>query len=272
MLNYYLQEISYQGVSVLEIENSFREIARMLNDECKLDKFYKNSDFLYTLIKKRTTIYDILYGYHSRFDKDLLYRVVPNILGRFQESYGPYRTINEFEDAINKGEGYFFLGAKFKNKKVYEIEKYEDYFSEREKILLNNISSKNCTTFIPLLLKNVFLTQDGYNMFAMITRKKQVCEILMNLDEYVVDCMSAHNFSVDEVRRFGLDISDESESVHKNPKYSAMRSFYINNQLKNQLCFFHIKIGGIRIYVYPDNTNKKIYIPYIGNHLPTQLY
>lgn len=272
MLNYYLQEISYQGVSVLEIENSFREIAKMLNDECKLDKFYKNSDFLYTLIKKRTTIYDILYGYHSRFDKDLLYRVVPNILGRFQESYGPYRTINEFEDAINKREAHFFLGAKFRNKKEFEIETYEDYSSIRRKTLINNISSQNSTIFLPILLKNVWLTHNGYEMFSTIPQKKQVCETLVNLDKYVSKCMCDRNFNLDDIRGFGINISDESESVHNNPKYSSLRSFYINEQLNNRLCFFHIKIGSIRIYVYPDNLNKKIYIPYIGNHLPTQLY
>lgn len=272
MLNYYLQEISYQGVTQKEIENSFREISKILNDECSLDKFYRNSDFLCTSINKRTTIYDILYGENSHFDKDLLYRVVPYIRRRFQESYGPYQTIREFKEAINKCETHFFLGAKFRNKKEYEIETYEDYSSNRRKTLINNISSKNCTIFLPLLLKNVRLTPNGYAMFSTISRKKQVCETFVSLDKYVSQCMYDRNFNLDDIRDFGINISDESESVHKNPKYSALRSFYINKQLNSQLCFFHIKIGDIRIYVYPDNINKNIYIPYIGSHLPTQLF
>lgn len=272
MLNYYLQEISYQEVTQTEIEDSFREVAKILDEECQVDKFYINSGFWCISINKRTTIYDILYGEHSHFDKDLLYRVVPYIRRRFQESYGPYHTMKEFEEAINKREAHFFLGAKFRNKKEFEIETYEDYSSIRRKTLINNISSRNCTIFLPILLKNVWLTHNGYEMFSTIPQKKQVCETLVNLDKYVSKCMCDRNFNLDDIRGFGVNISDESESVHNNPKYSALRSFYINEQLNNRLCFFHIKIGSIRIYVYPDNLNKKIYIPYIGNHLPTQLY
>ena len=272
MLNYYLQETSYQGVTQLEVEDGFREIAKIVGNECKLDRFYKNSDFLYASIDKRTTIYDMLYGENSCFNKDLLFKVVPYLMRHFKESYGPYLSIAEFRDAVNKEEEHFFLGAKFKNKREYEIETYEDYLLIREEVLRKNVSARNCTTYLPLLLKNIELTSEGYEMFSTVSRKQLICEQLMALDKYVSERMRNNNFSINDARGYGLNISDESESVHNNPKLSLMRSFYINNTLKSQFCFFHVKVGSIRIYVYPDNVNKKIYVPYIGGHLPTQLY
>ena len=272
MLNYYLQETSYQGVTQLEVEDSFREIAKIVGNECKLDRFYKNSNYLYAFIDKRTTLYDMLYGEKSRFNKELLFRVVPYLLRHFKESYGPYQSIVEFKEAINKEEAYFFLGAKFKNKREYEIETCEDYLLIREEVLRKNVSARNSTTYLPLLLKNVELTSEGYEMFSTVSRKQQICEQLMALDKYVSERMRNNNFSINDARVFGLNISDESESVHNNPKLSSMRSFYINNTLNSQFCFFHVKVGTIRIYIYPDNVNKRIYVPYIGNHLPTQLY
>ena len=272
MLNYYLQETSYQGVTQLEVEDSFREMAKIVANECILDKYYKNSDFLYASINRRTTIYDMLYGENSRFDKELLFKVVPYLLRHFQESYGPYQSITEFKDAINKTEEHFFIGAKFRSKREYEIETCEDYLSIRKEILRNNVSARNCTTYLPLLLKNVELTSNGYEMFSTVSRKQQICEQLMALDKYATEQMCNSNFNINDARLYGLNISDESESVHNNPKLSSMRSFYINKTLNSQYCFFHVKVGNTRIYVYPDNVNKKIYVPYIGNHLPTQLY
>lgn len=66
--------------------------------------------------------------------------------------------------------------------------------------------------------------------------------------------------------------SDESDSVYNDPKLRAFRESNIPNNGK-QFWPLHIKKGGnLRIHFWPDNKNRKIYITYIGRHLPTKKY
>jgi hypothetical protein len=79
------------------------------------------------------------------------------------------------------------------------------------------------------------------------------------------------NYSHQNLRNKGLDVSGESETVRNNPEMRSKREFYLPNAEKK---FFenHIKLNGIRIHFYPNTNNKKIYIGYIGKHLPTKKF
>jgi hypothetical protein len=70
----------------------------------------------------------------------------------------------------------------------------------------------------------------------------------------------------------GLNVSRESDSVRYNPKMRSKREFYLSNGRKE---FFeeHVKLNNsIRIHFYPNASDKKIYIGYIGKHLPTKKF
>jgi len=72
------------------------------------------------------------------------------------------------------------------------------------------------------------------------------------------------------LRDKGLNVSGESQSVANNPEMRSEREFYLPNGKKE---FFenHIKLGnGIRIHFYQNADDKKIYVGYIGKHLPTK--
>jgi hypothetical protein len=65
-------------------------------------------------------------------------------------------------------------------------------------------------------------------------------------------------------------VSGESKNVKNNPKLKKERIFFLPNGTKQ---FFekHIKLsGGFRLHFYPDETQKKIYIGYVGPHLPNK--
>lgn len=272
MLNHYLQERAYKGTSIKEVENSFREISKIIDDSYPEEFFCMNSSFMMARINKRNTLSNLLYGEKSQFDKDLLYRVVPSVLAHFNTSYGPYSTIGDFKKAVQIGKEHYFLGARFKNKLDHEIETHAEYLQKRTDCLKDSLTSRNCATILPKLISKVQLTQNGYEMLAKSSSVKSVCSELITLDKYATTVWHSGRFSIDEVRGMGIDISDESTSVHEKPKLKAYRLFRINEAIGSRYCFLHLKIGVIRVYIYPDDNERKIYVPYIGRHLPTQLY
>lgn len=61
-----------------------------------------------------------------------------------------------------------------------------------------------------------------------------------------------------------LRISPETDQTMN--KYKSQRMFSLPNG--NRECFeLHIKTGDLRFHFYPDNTNRKVFIAYIGTHL-----
>jgi len=99
------------------------------------------------------------------------------------------------------------------------------------------------------------------------TELKQVKNSLSVLDKFSENCEKLQN-----LRNLGLDISCESQTVANNPEMRSKREFYLPNGEKE---FFenHIKLSsGIRIHFYHNTDEKRIYIGYIGKHLPTKKF
>lgn len=64
------------------------------------------------------------------------------------------------------------------------------------------------------------------------------------------------------MEKVNLNISPESDSTLK--KFGAQRMFSIPG-IGKRLFSLHIKMGdGLRNYFFPDNSNRKVYIGYIG--------
>ncbi len=63
-----------------------------------------------------------------------------------------------------------------------------------------------------------------------------------------------------------LRVSGESDSTMR--FYSGQRRFKLPDG-RRELFEAHIKIGDLRFHFYPDNQEHKVYVGYIGPHLPT---
>ena len=272
-LNYYLQERAYTGATIAEVENSFREIAAMLEDRCNLDFFCMNSNFLSTKWHKKLQIYNLLYDEDSQIDNSIRNKVAPYVLRRIMQSYGPYSNIDNFRQDAGPKKGCYFLGAKFPAQQEYEIKKYTEYISKREKFLKENITPRVCEKYLSCLLRRVVLTKEGLENLIYAPYFKATVEDLITLEKYISENWNSGRFDLNSVRlHTSLDISDESDTVKNNPKKLLQRNFYITEKLGYKVCLIHIKIGEERVYIYPDNTERKIYIPYIGGHKSTKKY
>ena len=272
-LNYYLQERAYTGVTIAEVENSFREIAAMLDNQCNLDFFCMNSNFLSTKWNRKLQMFNLLYDENSKIDNSIRNIVAPYILKRITQSYGPYNNIDEFRKKANTKKGCYFIGAKFPAQQEYEIKKYAEYISNREKFLKENITPKVCEMYLSYLLKRVVLTKEGLENLIYAPYFKATIEYLITLEKYISENWNSGRFDLNGIRlHTSLDITDESDSVKNNPQKLTQRNFYISEELGHKVCLLHIKIGKERIYIYPDNNERKIYVPYVGGHKSTKKY
>lgn len=93
----------------------------------------------------------------------------------------------------------------------------------------------------------------------------QIIERLKALDTYVSKWNSGDFNWQDCKKNINCDLSPESPTTIS--KYGHLRKFTIPNQGK-KLFDLHIKTGDLRFHFYPDNANRKVYIGYIGKHLP----
>lgn len=96
----------------------------------------------------------------------------------------------------------------------------------------------------------------------------QIIEKLKQLDNYAREWTEG-TYNDDKVKQYGLNVSGESKNTIR--KYGRLRKFKLPNE-KRELFEKHIKTGDLRFHFYPDNKTKKIYVGYIGKHLPTVTY
>ena len=88
------------------------------------------------------------------------------------------------------------------------------------------------------------------------------------LQEYFSNCDSKY-----DPKALGIGARSESTTVKTDPDLKSKRKFRLPNG-DEEYFFDHIsfsgKYSGGRIHFLPDNINKKCYIGYIGQHLPTK--
>lgn len=259
------------SATVPEIEQSFREIAQMLKSRCSLDKFSKNKSFLATKVNKKEILFDILFSEQSKMDPEVRYNLAVYVLEFIEGEAGPFASIEAFRAV--EGKAHHFIGARFANKKDYEINTYTDFLTIRENAMQTHISSENYPLIVPLLFKRLCFTKEGFSYLAVVGNLSAVISDLKKLDNYTEKHCTEGEFILKNVRQeTGIDISDESDSVKKSKKLREQRLFYITQKIGWQYCYSHIKIGDIRIYIYQDVQEQKIYVPYIGGHLSTALF
>ncbi|RMG27174.1 MAG: hypothetical protein D6730_07755 [Bacteroidetes bacterium] len=104
------------------------------------------------------------------------------------------------------------------------------------------------------------------NLSVSKTVYTQLWQVLTALNAY---CTSEENFSLTSIReKTQLHISDESASVKNNPKFRQHREFRIEGE--KRFFGYHVKnfSGALRLYFFPVEETRNIYIGYFGKHLP----
>ncbi|VFM99270.1 MAG: hypothetical protein BECKG1743D_GA0114223_104081 [Candidatus Kentron sp. G] len=102
---------------------------------------------------------------------------------------------------------------------------------------------------------------------TLLKKVKEAFSVLNDLSEdWEKENMAGYTHQ--QLRQSGMDVSSESDSVAQNSKLRRHREFRLPTGEK---VFFenHVKLGDYRIHFYPDPGARKIFIGYVGPHLPT---
>lgn len=266
MFCYYLQHRSFYFASKNEVLLHIQELSKILSladindefliynrfDEARYDRFSSLGDFFLS-----TNVTDAI-----------RIRIWPNIKKRCKIVKDDYLSLPDINSKRPKTSN-AFLGPRFYFKiieLVINCEQYRLFRTEKLLTMLNGSSFANCCS---IGLKSVIVTKDAIKMVRPIGNlASPVFRQMMELDAYIYKYWKNGAFNVADVTaKTILTISDESDTVKQKPHLKQYRYFNIPGY-GGQYCYLHIKIGGIRVHIYPDNAKREIYVPYIGPHLP----
>ena len=184
----------------------------------------------------------------------------------FSDDYikGIYRFLDEKQDELKEenkeipnicdNSRITYLKEECKKVKYSNVTSGYDFWEYREYLFPNLIFCDNVKTQI--------YTDPGMNHINAIIKR------LDKLDYYY------NEHTIFDIKLLGFSARNESDSVKNNSKLKELRKF----KKPNGLCSYfynHISFYGNfngRIYFEADDNLKKIYIGYIGTHLPTARY
>lgn len=270
--NFYLANIGYENASITQLEESFITLNKIAVTDAKLEDTFLKSKTFFEINTSEGSLSEILFSQDSKFkNKELSKWVLPRMLGKINDIEENFETLNEI-DIHCPNEHNAFWGACFEEENERHIDTEEKYHSFKEQKIQE---IQEITKGIEIwerrskLFKRIELCPGVEAQLKSIGYTKQILERLRMLDEYCQDYWIEGSFSYkDADKQVALDISLESASVMNDPKKKRMRMFKLPNGQTE--CFeLHIKTGNLRFHFFPDNNSLKIYIGYIGAHLPT---
>jgi hypothetical protein len=268
MFNFCLHNKSYEKASTASIEVNLRDLNDLVVFERnKADSFLKNESIWY--VQTHDGLFsDVVFSQLE--DKQLSNVVLPKMFHAIDSTDSEITNFEEFDKSFKLYNA--FIGIHFTDidtsRCITDKLSYESYrkknlwevtpisFWERKETLFSNIIL--CPT-----VENVINTIGG-------TYLEQIMIQLKELDRYVSQYWKTGNFNyVDSNAKTPLNITPESKKTMGQKKYVALRTFSMPDGRRE--CFeLHIKTGNLRFHFFPEN--NKIYIGYIGKHLPTDQY
>ena len=268
MFSYYMQDRAYYYADDDETINHLDAINTMLINADENDHFFQSRRFGQGLYDKSTTIDE--YFNSSRIPGWAKRRVLPEIGRRVKHIDEGFMSLANMDAAMTRTSN-AFLGPWFFHDDYRLITCYGSYVNFRYTTIEKTISNANFEKCCKIILKNVIVTNEAYKMVRSVGKAAcQMFERLTQLEKYVGEMWKGNEFNEKDVTaRTPLTITDESETTKTNPQYKDKRRFRIPG-LGSQYCFLHIKTGDYRFHIFPDCDEKKVYVPYIGPHLPTK--
>ncbi len=164
-----------------------------------------------------------------------------------------------------------FLGIDFSNLDVREpiqVKNVESFFCFKS-VVLGSLSFREIWDNREKLFPHLILCGQVEQQLRNIGESPILKQIISRLKmfDYAAAKWTEGEFSYKKVNKnYPLRISPETDNTMA--KYGNERRFKLPNGEKKDF-ILHIKTGILRFHFFADNTEKKIYIGYIGSHLNT---
>lgn len=263
MFNLYLYSQSFAGATVNAIENSLAELNVIITNSGEVERFWKDSDSLYAVnVDGGESFGQAMWSRKSHFSNIVL----PQLLQRIGETGKDYNSIDDFErDYPTFGA---FYGISFAVSHCRHICDQNTYYEFLDDCFSHKSVPPQFKGLANIFLPNLIFSKDAFDGISAITDSKlytSIINALRQLDSNNKECWKRGYY---EHRSLPVAISGESESTMKDPRLSRQRCFLFPDG-KERCCELHVKINrdAQRIHIFPENS--KIYVGYIGKHLPT---
>lgn len=142
-----------------------------------------------------------------------------------------------------------------------------------ENTIKSNLDNRTFWNLKEVLFPNLYFVDEIERMISIVSGKdfNSVMNDLKTLNDYLNN-VSVNDFSYKKFKEQTMvDISPEDDQTMKQDKYKNMRMFNIP-RIGRTCCDVHMKTVNHRTYIYPETENGKMWIAYIGPHLPTATY
>lgn len=156
--------------------------------------------------------------------------------------------------------------------KDFQISNQTEHFSVKDEYLWGNVTADTLWTQKEDLFPSLLFCQCVYYQCARLGNSPDFRRILVGLsklDRFVGTWVTGAFDLKHIAESFGLTITGESQSTLA--QYGDERIFALPSG-GNKTFELHIKLGSLRIHIYPDSQTHKVYIGYIGKHLRTVKY
>lgn len=263
MFSYYLQDRSYYFAKSEEVEQHLNELNSIVTNADAYDHFLKFRNFQNRPFDKKRSIQDFFCGLSPYIQN----RLLPSILRRIKDIDHCYYGLQDMDEECTKTAN-AFLGPKFSTSSERLLTNQQDYWAFRAYHSTHNVTGKNFGQCCKIALKNVVLLDDAIESVKSIGKEAaQVFDDLFALDQYIENNWKRGTFDViDAQAKTNFVITNESKTTINNPKFSRTRLYNIPG-VGSKYCFIHIKSGnGKRIHLYPDESTRTVYVPFIGLH------
>ena len=260
MFNFYLANIGYENASVAELEENFKTLNIIVKEAKPEDTFLRSDTFWYI-----ETSEGIFCEIIATFTDGQLIGTVCKLLESIS-SEKDFRTLDEIDTYYPQKKNAFW-GACFEEENERHIDTEEKYHLFKKQKIQDITKGIEIWERRSLLFERVILCPEVETQLKSVGYTEQILNKLLELDSYCENYWQKGTFSYKDANEYAsLKISPESASTMSDPKKKQMRLFKLPNG-KTECFELHIKTGNLRFHFFPDNL--KIYIGYIGAHLPT---
>ena len=257
---------SYEKSNAVQIEENLRVLNDLVFTERAEEDFFLKNESIWNCNTADGNFSDVVFSKIP--DKQLSQQVLPRLFSAVTSIPEEFSSLEEFDQYCKVYNAFYGVIFDAPTSVRYVTNK-ETYSAFKEKYLWE-LNAKTIWERKELLFSKIILCPGVSRDLDKIGQKylPQIVSKLVILDKYAAGNWLNGEFSYrDANNSTSLRISPESKGTME--KYYNERLFKMPDG--STKCFeLHIKTGDLRFHLYPEN--NKIYIGYIGKHLPTVKY
>lgn len=167
-----------------------------------------------------------------------------------------------------------FWGVRFTGNESWNLNSPEKYAAFKMASARKIIKCDTFARWASYIFSSLYFCEEFIRDITTIRDSSTLEDIigrLINLNRFAEQWTSG-GFQLEALRQYvGNEVSTESETVVNNPQLSNFRTFQLPS---GEYVYFeyHIKLGDTRIYIHCDAHAHRVYVGYVGKHLPTKKF